>query len=164
MKVVDLGRLDLRERRIAVRGLVVAALAAVVAAGAFGESARAMSRQAMSPYEWTSIYWGRGTLGAGIGESAGYDSTHNCGVYTSGSAAGWDGGSTHYMTVAIIDANGHWRYSSRSNSGSVAVYINPDTDANAMSYNKQAYAINSGSVSDTNTLLTWWYWTGNICA
>jgi len=68
------------------------------------------------------------------------------------------------MTVAIIDANGTWRRSARSSSGQVDTFINPDSSADASSFNKQAYAINSGSVSLNNVGLVWDYWTGYICA
>lgn len=110
----------------------VAIIAALAGALMFSVSGASADYQSYADYF-------NGYLAPGQGASTAYD-TNTCIAYSGSRAsgpAGW------YMTVALIDTSGGWRRSARGNGGGVFVYLDPDTVANAISYNKKAHCNNS---------------------
>ena len=116
----------------------VANLAAVLAALTFTTAALAW-------FQESSLYWSGGTRSPGQGAGSLYD--HQGCWYAYGSSAGWQVPGT--MTVALINANGNWVRSKQESDGGVVVFVDPNTFAEATSYDKKAHCVNSGSTTLT---------------
>jgi hypothetical protein len=124
--------------------LLVSLVAAVLSAGALTIDARA-------DYETTSLYWS-GYATSGEYHITSYD---NACSPISGSGAEFTG--PGYVTVALIDSSGGWRYSQISSVRPVGVFINSDTFASAGSWRKKAFCKQS-----TPWQVSFWMYCGDF--
>jgi hypothetical protein len=116
----------------------VATLAAVLAA-------LISSTAAFAWYTTQNIYWSGGTRSPGQGAGSLYDHDGCWAAY--GSSSAWQVPGT--MTVALINANGNWVRSKQESDGGVVVFVDPNTQTEAFSYDKKAHCVNSGSTTLT---------------
>ena len=105
---------------------LIAVVALIGGVGAFTTDARA-------DWEAPSVYWS-GYAASGEWHTTDYDQACQP---ISGSAAEFSG--PGFVTVALIDTNGSWRYAERSDVHPVQTYVNPDTFWSAASWTKKAY-------------------------
>jgi len=121
-------------------------VASVAAASVFAATARGDS-------ESFAGYWS-GTATSGEYHMNGWDSLCQP---TSGSAAEWN--APGYVTVALLDVGGSWRYAMRSNAHPVQTYVNPDTYSQAASWTKRALCKNSTPWQISFTMYCiMWFW------
>jgi hypothetical protein len=124
-------------------------IAVVAVAGSVG----AFATDARADWETTSVYWS-GYASSGEWHSTGYDSACQP---ISGSAAEFSG--PGFVTVALIDSSGTWRYAQRSQVHPVQVYVSPDTYASAASWTKKAYCKQSTAWQISFSMYCGkWYW------
>jgi hypothetical protein len=121
--------------------VLVAALAA-----AFGAASTARAN-----YDVLRVYWGQNIAFYGDYHTSSFDNP--CSPYSESAAESHGYG---WMTVALIDTGGTWRYSSRSNQAIVEAIIQPHTMA-AAAWRKKALCKNSGSTTISMTC-SYWYW------
>jgi hypothetical protein len=122
-----------------------------VLAGALALALVAAS-SANANHEVIRVYWGQNVAFYGDYHTSSFDTA--CGPYSESSAESHGYG---WMTVALIDTGGTWRYSSRSNQSIVQAIIQPNTLSFAASWRKKALCKNSGSTTISMTC-TYWYW------
>jgi hypothetical protein len=98
------------------------------------------------------VYWGQNIAFYGDYHTSSFDTS--CGPYSESAAESHGYG---WLTVALIDTGGTWRYSSRSNQSIVETVIQPNTLASAASWRKKALCKNSGSTTISMNC-SYWYW------
>ena len=124
-------------------------IAFVALAGGVG----AFTTDARADYETTRVYWS-GYAISGEQHETGYD--RGC-EPLSGSAAEFSG--PGFVTVALIDTNGTWRYAQRSDVHPVQTYVTPDTFGSASSWTKKALCRQSTPWQVAFSLYCGkWYW------
>jgi hypothetical protein len=107
---------------------------------------------ATADYDRIRVYWGENIAFYGEYHTSAFDS--KCVPFSESSAESHGYG---WLTVALIDTSGTWRYSTRSNQSIVEAVSQPHTMRDAASWRKKALCKNSGSTTISMTC-TYWYW------
>jgi hypothetical protein len=105
-------------------------------------AALATSAVARADYERIRVYWGQDIAFYGEYHTSPFDS--GCLPMSSSSAESHGYG---WITVALLDTGGTWRYSKRSSDSIVWTLIQPNSFASAASWRKKALCKNSGSTT-----------------